>query len=116
MKRIGFVVAALVVTVALLHAQDARPPSPDGVASAQVLGKYVRPDGRGAPVLGGANYEGGKRIEILYGRALKRGRDPWGSGPAYGRGILVGWPIWRAGANVTTRLRTETPLVIGGGK
>src|SRR5437879_667942 len=63
---------------------------------------------------GGANYQGGKWIEITYGRPLKRGRDLWGSGANYGKDALVGTPIWRAGANVSTRLKTEVPLVITG--
>ncbi len=99
---------------AALLAQDTRPLSPVGTASAQVLGKYVKPAGRGAPALGGENYEGGKWIEITYGRPLKRGRDLWGSGANYGKAALVGTPIWRAGANVSTRLKTEVPLVISG--
>jgi len=107
-------IGAIAVSAVLVAAQDARQPSPDGTAAAQMLGKYVRPAGRGAPALGGATYEGGKWIEILYGRPLKRGRDLWGSGATYGRAALVGSPIWRAGANVTTRLRTEVPLVING--
>lgn len=28
--------------------------------------------------------------------------------------MLSGAPIWRAGANVSTRLRTDVPLAIGG--
>jgi Protein of unknown function (DUF2911) len=114
MKRTLIAMGILALLGTLVSAQDPKPPSPDGTASAQVLGKYVKPEGRGAPALGGANYEGGKWIEIVYGRPLKRGRDPWGAGATYGRAILVGSPIWRAGANNTTRLRTEAPLVIGG--
>jgi hypothetical protein len=105
---------ALAGTIVAAQSGQPKPLSPDGIASAQVLGKYTKPAGRGAPALGGENYEGGKWIEILYGRPLKRGRDLWGSGATYGRASLVGAPIWRAGANVTTRLRTEVPLVIGG--
>lgn len=114
MKRALIAIGVLALLGTLVSAQDPKPPSPDGTAAAQVLGKYVKPEGRGAPALGGANYEGGKWIEIVYGRPLKRGRDPWGAGATYGRAILVGSPIWRAGANNTTRLRTEAPLVIGG--
>jgi hypothetical protein len=32
----------------------------------------------------------------------------------YGKDALAGAPIWRAGANVSTRLKTELPLVING--
>ncbi len=116
-RRVIATVAVVVAGAALsagLLAQDNRPLSPAGTAAAQVLGKYVKPAGRGAPALGGANYEGGKWIEITYGRPLKRGRDLWGSGANYGKDALVGAPIWRAGANVSTRLKTEVPLVING--
>ena len=108
---------ALFITIvmsALVVAQETRPMSPQGTASAQVGGKWVKPAGRGAPTLGGETYQGGKWIEITYGRPLKRGRDLWGSGADYGKAALVGTPIWRAGANVSTRLRTEVPLVING--
>jgi len=72
-----------------------------------VGGKYAR--GNDAPV-----YQGGKWIEILYGRPLKRGRDLWGAGQDYGKMLNDGAPVWRAGANVSTRLKTEAPLTIGG--
>ena len=45
---------------------------------------------------------------------MKRARDLFGSGAEYGRAALVGAPIWRAGANVSLRLKTEVPLVMGG--
>ena len=111
------IAAALTVaaTSALVVAQaPPKPMSPDGTAATQVLGKWVKPAGRGAFTLGGENYEGGKWIEITYGRPLQRGRDLWGSGANYGKAALVGTPIWRAGANVSTRLKTDVPLVING--
>jgi hypothetical protein len=116
MTRELIAIAAVAVSVtAILVAQDNRPLSPTGTAATQVLGKYVKPaSGRGAPALGGETYQGGKWIEITYGRPLKRGRDLWGSGPNYGKDALVGTPIWRAGANVSTRLRTDVPLIING--
>ena len=59
-------------------------------------------------------------IEITYGRPLQRGRDLFGSGANYGKAIndvgtanLPAPPVWRAGANVSTRLKTEVPLVFG---
>ena len=115
MTRMLFAIgAAAFVLTAFVAAQENRPQSPNGTAAAQVMGKYVKPEGRGAPTLGGANYQGGKWIEITYGRPLKRGRDLFGSGANYGKDALVGTPIWRAGANVSTRLKTEVPLVING--
>src|SRR5262245_63853189 len=115
MKRTAI---ALVVGVAALSAvllgQD-RPLSPTGTASTQVGGKWTKPaSGRGAPTLGGETYQSGEWIEITYGRPLKRGRELWGSGADYGKAALVGTPIWRAGANVSTRLKTEVPLITGG--
>lgn len=115
MQRLIVTIAFALGMSSLLIAQDTRPLSPSGTAAAQVLGKYVKPStGRGAPALGGGRYEGGKWIEITYGRPLKRGRNLWGSGANYGKDALVGAPIWRAGANVSTRLKTEVPLVING--
>ena len=106
--------AAIVLAAGMLASAQDKPLSPRGSASAHVLGKYVKPPGRGAPALGGERYEGGKWIEITYGRPLKRGRELWGSGADYGKAALVGTPIWRAGADVSTRLNTEVPLIIDG--
>ena len=98
--------AACVLTAGLL-AQGGRQPSPDGTSAAQVGGKYAT--GPENPI-----YQGGKWIEIVYGRPLKRGRDLWGAGADYGKKLNDGAPVWRAGANVSTRLKSEVPLVIGG--
>ena len=114
MFRMMLVAGMAAVMGALLLAQDTRPLSPTRTAAANVLGKYVKPAGRGAPALGGETYEGGKWIEITYGSPLKRGRELWGKGADYGKAALVGAPIWRAGANVSTRLKTEVPLIING--
>jgi hypothetical protein len=107
----GMLVAAAIATT-LVRAQDGRPASPAGSADAEVGGKYVA-----GPV--GPVYRGGKWIEILYGRPIKRGRDVLGgSGSNYGRIAITGGagypesPVWRAGANESTRLKTEVPLVI----
>ena len=58
--------------------------------------------------------QGGKWVEISYGRPIKRGRDLFGSGATYGKELTAGSGIWRAGANQTTTLTSEVPLVIGG--
>jgi len=103
----------------LLAQQAARPMSPEGSAQAQVLGKWTKGE-RPSFSLGRENYVGGKWIEITYGRPLQRQRDLFGSGPSYGKAIndvgtanLPAPPVWRAGANVSTRLKTEVPLVFG---
>jgi hypothetical protein len=104
---------------ALTAQQAARPMSPEGSAQTQVLGKWSKGE-RPTFALGRESYSGGKWIEITYGRPLQRGRDLFGSGPSYGKAIndvgtanLPAPPVWRAGANVSTRLKTEAPLVFG---
>jgi hypothetical protein len=114
-------VALVVATGAVGLAQQApaRGMSPDGSAQVQVLGQWVKPE-RPAFTLGRETYQGGKWIEIKYGRPLQRGRDVFGSEPDYGKAAndvgapgLAPPPVWRAGANVTTRLNTEVPLRLG---
>jgi hypothetical protein len=107
--------ATVLSTVGLVVAQGGpgRDLSPAGSSAAQVEGKWVQ----GAQqqfTFGRGSYQGGKWIDITYGRPLKRGRDPWGTGANYGKDLLIGAPIWRAGANVTTQLTSEAPLSIGG--
>src|SRR5437879_1986296 len=94
--------AACLITTSIV-AQGGRQPSPEGTSAAQVSGRYV-PGGESP------TYQGGKWIEIVYGRPLKRGRDLWGSGADYGKKLNDGAPLWRAGANVSTRLKSEVPL------
>ena len=93
---------------ALMFAQGGRPASPAGTAATEIGGKY---DTSGdEPV-----YKGGKWIEITYGRPIKRGRDVLGgNGDKYGKVANPDAPVWRAGANVSTQLKTEVPLVING--
>jgi hypothetical protein len=114
-------IAAILTSVTTVGAQQApaRPMSPQGSAHAQVLGTWVKGE-RPAFTLGRETYQNGKWIEITYGRPLQRGRDLFGSGPNYGKAANdVGTPtfpappVWRAGANQTTRLKTEVPLVLG---
>jgi Protein of unknown function (DUF2911) len=84
-----------------------------------VLGKWVKGD-KPAFTLGRESYQGGKWIEILYGRPLQRGRDLFGSGANYGKAAndvgsanLPAPPVWRAGANASTRLKSEVTLTFG---
>ncbi|HEV8611022.1 MAG TPA: DUF2911 domain-containing protein [Thermoanaerobaculia bacterium] len=110
-KRIVSVGVALAALAASSLAQERRRPlSPLGVAASQVGGKWSAPDKNGE-----RTYTGGKWIEITYGRPLLRGRtDVFGRGADYGKAVNAGAPVWRAGANVTTVLKTEVPLEIGG--
>ncbi len=108
LKRVLTVGAAVVTAAAIAGAQSTRPASPEGSAQTQVGGKWVK-----GPR--GDSYQDGKWIEITYGRPIKRGRaNLFGSGADYGKSLMAGAPVWRAGANVSTRLKTDVPLQIGG--
>lgn len=75
-------------------AQDDRPKSPTGMASTQI---------------------GDHWIDVKYSRPILRGRgDIFGSGEEYGVKVTAGAPLWRVGANATTRLSTGVDLEING--
>ena len=87
----SLVLASLAFSAVL--AQDKRPASPPGTASTQI---------------------GEKWIDVTYGRPILRGRQGiFGSGAEYGKKLNANGPVWRAGANVTTRIKTELDLMIG---
>lgn len=88
--------AAFAVGTSARAQEDRRPASPEGTSATQVDGKW---------------------IEISYGRPILRGRtNIFGAGADYGKKLSDGAPVWRAGANRTTLLRTETPIEIGGAR
>lgn len=85
------------------------PPSPMGQAAIQVGGSWTKTDD------GGQRYQGGKWIVVNYSRPLLRGRtNIFGSDAEYGKVVSDGSPVWRAGANATTTLTTQTALTVGG--
>jgi hypothetical protein len=87
-------VAVVTVAVVGLEAQQQRQQSPEGTASTQVNGRW---------------------IDIVHGKPILRGRtNVFGSGADYGKTLFDGGTVWRAGANVSTRLRNQMPLEIGG--
>ena len=101
---------SFVLAASLAFAQDRKPASPAGTAATQIGGKWSAPNKEGERSL-----EGGKWIEISYSRPILRGRtNIFGKGADYGKLVNGGAPVWRAGANNTTRLKTEIPLVLGG--
>ena len=107
-RKLVSTILVIAATAVVVAAQQRRIPSPPGTAAAQVGGKYE--PGDEAPV-----YRGGKWIEIVYSRPLLRGRQPFsGEGEKYGKIANPDSPVWRAGANQTTQLKTEVPLVING--
>ena len=111
MSRISFGLAAAVVSVAALAAVPAgaaaqdRPLSPPGHAATQVGGTHTVQYGN----LHGA------WLDVYYGRPIKRGRDLFGP-PDWAEALNDGAPVWRAGANQTTRLVTEVPLNFAGAR
>ena len=107
---LSVVLAAVVVSLDAQTVPEVKlPPSPQGQASVQVGGRWEK-----TPT-GGQRYVDGKWVVVDYGRPLLRGRaDIFGGGADYGKTISDGSPVWRVGANDTTRLTTQAPLAIGG--
>ncbi len=98
----------MVLTAAFAAAQTA---APTAAPTPSAPRKAASPPGTAATQVGG------KWIEIVYSRPILRGRtDVFGSGADYGKKVNAGAPVWRAGANQSTRLKTEAPLEIGGKK
>ena len=98
---VALLVAATGTGAAL--AQSRRVASPPGESASEVLGRHDERQG----------YVGGKWLEIKYGRPIKRGRNLFGVGD-YADALNDGAPVWRAGANNTTRLKTAVPIEIAG--
>lgn len=114
MKRTSSIglVLALLLGAGAAAAQEKRPASPRGSSSTQVGGKWAA-EKPGAE----ARYSGGKWIDVDYGRPVKRGRESlFGAGVEYGKKLSDGSPVWRAGANQTTRIKTEIALDFAGKK
>ncbi len=111
-RKLWTSILASLACASLALAQDAprRPLSPPGVAATMVGGTWGAPDKDGE-----RRYTGGKWIEVTYSRPMLRGRtDIFGKGADYGKAVNGGAPVWRAGANQTTKLKTEVPIEIGG--
>ncbi len=105
---LGTIVALAAATA--VTAQDRKPLSPAGTASAMVGGTWSAPDKDG-----NSKYENGKWLEVTYSRPMLRGRtDIFGKGADYGKKVSDNEKVWRVGANATTKLKTEVPLMIGG--
>lgn len=88
--------------------QATRPSSGRGQASTQVGGEWVKGERN-------TTYQGGKWIDVTYGRPVLRQRaNIFGTGADYGKALMAGAPVWRAGADQSTRFKTEVALTIGG--
>ena len=108
MKAMVAAAALVVVTASAFAQSERRPASPPGSAAVEI-GSRLEPEGAAEP-----QYKRGKWIEITSGRPLKRGRNLFGAGANYGKVANPDAPVWRAGANNTTQLKTEVPIVING--
>ena len=109
-RRITATTVLLGLACLALAQEGSRPLSPPGTAATQVAGKWSAPDADGE-----RRYTGGKWIEVTYARPILRGRpNIFGKGADYGKAVSGGAPVWRAGANLTTVLKTEVPLEIAG--
>ena len=87
----GIVLAAVSFSVI---AQPPNPASPRTSAATQIDGNWIKID-FSAPVL--------------------RGRQGiFGEGESYGAKVLAGAPVWRAGADSSTRIKTDVALNING--
>ena len=103
MRNPKLIALAAVLAITASVAQAQRPASPRGEAAVQVGGEYQE-----------RRYVGGKWIAVDYGRPILRGRTGiFGTGDAYGNAVNAGAPVWRAGANKSTRLMTELDLKFG---
>jgi hypothetical protein len=103
---LGAVFAIVLAASETTFTQGRLPPaSPPGSSATQVGGRHDQREG----------YVGGRWIEIRYGRPIRRGRDLFGPRD-FAEALNDGAPVWRAGANASTRLKTEVPLEIGGKK
>ena len=113
LRKASILAIALLVSGAMaVSAQDRKAPSPSGTAATVVGATFSAPDKEGE-----RRIQGGKWIEVTYSRPILRGRkDIFGHGADYGKTVNGGAPVWRAGANQTTKLTTEVPLMLGGKK
>ena len=92
MRTVNFVVF-LVVLLAVADVAQAQPASPRGDAATQI---------------------GETWITVNYGRPILRGRtNIFGEGDSYGQTVYSNAPVWRAGANKSTRLKTTADLQFG---
>jgi len=109
MKRLLVCGVVAVMGVALAAQAPAnRPASGRGQASTQIGGDWVKGERN-------STYQGGKWIDVTYGRPVLRQRaNIFGSGADYGKTLNAGAPVWRAGADQSTRFKTDVALDFAG--
>ena len=103
MRSLNFLALSAAFLIGAGAAEAQRPASPRGEAAVQLGGEYE-----------GRRYVGGHWITVDYGRPILRGRSGiFGAGDSYGKAANAGAPVWRAGANQSTRFMTEADLMFG---
>ncbi len=97
MKNTAILGLVLLVTLALVATPAlAQPKSPRGKAATQTGEGYA------------------KWVTVDYSRPILRGRQGiLGEGENYGTKVNAGAPVWRAGADMSTRLKSEVNLKFG---
>ncbi len=97
MRKTAILALAITLVVALITIPaSAQVRSPKGQAATQT----------------GPGY--GNWVEITYSRPILRGRQGiFGDGESYGQKVNSGAPVWRAGADTSTRLKTSVALKFG---
>ena len=98
MRKAAATVLSITLLIALIALPaTAQPKSPRGQAATQT----------------GAGFA--KWVSVDYSRPILRGRQGiFGEADAYGQKVNAGAPVWRAGADTSTRLKTDVPLNFGG--
>ncbi|MEM8933903.1 MAG: DUF2911 domain-containing protein, partial [Acidobacteriota bacterium] len=92
-RRFSFVAALALALLASPVVAEDRPASPPGNASTQI---------------------GEAWIDVTYSRPILRGRNGiFTAGESYGEKVLGGAEYWRAGANATTKIKTDVALTVG---
>ena len=77
----------------------------------------AQPPNPASPRTSAATQIGDHWIKIDYSAPILRGRQGiFGEGDSYGQTVKAGAPVWRAGADSNTRIKTDVDLEIGGTK
>jgi hypothetical protein len=77
----------------------------------------AQPPNPASPRTSAATQIGDHWIRVDYSAPVLRGRQGiFGSGDSYGTAVLAGAPVWRAGADSNTRIKTDVALEINGTK
>jgi hypothetical protein len=75
----------------------------------------AQPPNPASPRTSAATQIGEHWIRVDYSAPVLRGRQGiFGSGESYGATVRAGAPVWRAGADSNTRIKTDVALVING--